>query len=213
MAGTPERTSTTERPERPTAPPVAPLDRNALNLPNAITISRLLLAFVLFALIYIRGFWITSAVLFLLAAATDALDGWVARRYGMITTLGRILDPFVDKMIVGGAFVFLLGKPGSGVDPWMVIIVLGREMFITSLRAFLEQHGRDFSASLSGKLKMATQCAAVTVSLLSLNEWFGAIDGFILFRDVLLWTAVVVTLYSGLVYIYRGAQMLRREPE
>ena len=85
-----------------------PLDVNALNLPNCITVSRLVLAFVLFGMISYGGLWISSAVVFAVAAATDAVDGYLARRYGMVTTLGRILDPFVDKIIVCGAFIFLL---------------------------------------------------------------------------------------------------------
>ena len=73
--------------------PYGPLDANALNLPNCITVSRLVLSFVLFAMISYGGLWISSAVVFAIAAATDAVDGYLARRYGMVTTLGRILDP------------------------------------------------------------------------------------------------------------------------
>ncbi len=207
----------------PSAPellhPVAPLGRNALNIPNLITLSRLALAFVLFVLIDLRGYWMTSAIVFLVAAATDFLDGYIARKYGMVTTLGRILDPFVDKIIICGAFVFLLGKRNqpmadgtvvySGVNAWMVVIVIGREMFITSLRAFLEQHGRDFSAAWSGKIKMVLQCAAVTASLLSLEEAFVAIPWFATLRDVILWAAVISTVLSGVSYVARAAQMLR----
>src|SRR5690606_21826952 len=110
------------------------------------------------------------AALFLLAATTDAVDGYVARRYGQITTLGRVLDPFADKIIVCGTFVFLLERhPLSGVTAWMVVIVIGREMFVTGLRSFLEQQGKDFSATWSGKIKMILQCAALTASLMSLD--------------------------------------------
>src|SRR5688572_3148906 len=93
-----------------TEPPasVELMPRDALNLPNLITISRLFLSFVLFALIYIQDYWFTAAVLFVVAASTDFLDGYIARKYGLITTLGRIMDPFVDKIIICGAFVFLL---------------------------------------------------------------------------------------------------------
>ncbi len=200
---------------------IPPIDSGSLNLPNLITLSRLILAVVLFELIYVEALWITAAVVFVLAVATDALDGYVARRYGMVTTLGRILDPFVDKIIVCGAFVFLLNKRvefdsgvliTSGVNEWMVIIVISREMFVTSLRAFLEQHGKDFSATLSGKIKMATQCLAVTVSLLSLSPDIGTSEfanQFNLVRDVVLWAAVAVTAYSGIVYSYRAYLMLR----
>ena len=184
--------------------------RESRNIPNLVTVSRLALAAVLFVLIDLGNWWITSAFLFVIAASTDALDGWLARRSGQITVLGRILDPFADKIIVGGTFVFLLtpGRGGaSGVTAWMVIIVLGREMFISSLRGFLEQQGKDFSASLSGKTKMVLQCVALTVALLSLEssiQWRWLIPT----RDVLLWVAVVATVWSGLVYVHRAARLL-----
>lgn len=196
----------------------ARLGRESLNLPNLITTSRLALAIILFALIDIGGYWLTAAALFVFAASTDWLDGYLARKYGQVTTLGRILDPFVDKIIVGGAFLFLLAKNGidadgvvseSGVTAWMVITVIGREMFISSLRGFLEQQGKDFSASISGKVKMALQCAAVTASLLSLSpalDWSWLVPT----RDILLWSAVGVTVWSGLVYVVRAVKLLRR---
>jgi CDP-diacylglycerol--glycerol-3-phosphate 3-phosphatidyltransferase len=148
-----------------------------------------------------------------IAASTDALDGYLARRYKQVTVLGRILDPFVDKVIVCGSFVFLLEKQGdsdSGVNAWMVIIIIGREMFVSSLRGILEKEGKDFSASLSGKLKMALQCVAVTFSLLSLSRdlqwpWLPVT------RDILLWLAVAVTIWSGLIYVIRGFSLLRDE--
>lgn len=194
------------------------MGRESLNLPNLITVSRLILAVVLFGLIEHGHWWLTSAFLFLFAASTDWLDGYLARKYGQVTTLGRILDPFVDKIIVGGTFLFLLEKNGvkegsatlnSGVNAWMVIIVIGREMFVSSLRGFLEQQGKDFSASLSGKAKMLLQCVAVTASLLSLCSevhlpWLTPI------RDALLWIAVAVTFWSGVVYIQRGARLLQK---
>jgi CDP-diacylglycerol---glycerol-3-phosphate 3-phosphatidyltransferase len=213
MTITDDKTDRTQG-EPGSVPAVAPIDRRSLNLPNAITLSRLVLALVVFVLIYIEGLWLTAAAVFLVAAATDALDGYLARRYGQITTLGRILDPFVDKIIICGAFIFLLEKKlDSGVNSWMVVIVIGREMFVTGLRSFLEQVGRDFSASFSGKLKMGMQCAALTASLISLRPEVAAITvggiPFNTFRDVLLWATVAVTVYSGFVYIQRAYVMLR----
>ena len=152
---------------------------------------------------------ITAAVLFVVAAATDAIDGYIARKYGQVTTLGRIFDPFVDKIIVCGAFVFLLEKKAdSGVNCWMVMSVIGREMFVTGLRSFLEQSGKDFSAAFIGKAKMALQCVAITMSLLSLSPKVGS-PTFNSYRDIVLWAAVAVTVYSGLTYALRGFQMLR----
>jgi CDP-diacylglycerol--glycerol-3-phosphate 3-phosphatidyltransferase len=197
----PVTTDTTSRPRE-----------RSLNVPNTITISRLFLSFVLFGLIHARAAWVWSAGLFVFAVATDVLDGYIARRYQLITQLGRILDPFVDKFITSGTFLFLLPIPESGVNPWMVVIVLGREMLVTSLRGFLEQQGADFSASASGKLKMFLQCAAITVSLLSLDprlaHWSAAGISFTQFRDVLLWVMVAVTVWSGIDYVRRAIGLL-----
>lgn len=202
-------------PEQPvaTSRPSTIIGRESLNMPNLITASRLMLSIVLFSMIAAGGWWISAAGLFVLAASTDALDGYLARRYKQITVLGRILDPFVDKVIVCGTFVFLLERQGesdSGVNAWMVIIIIGREMFVSSLRGILEKEGKDFSASLAGKLKMSVQCIAITASLLSLSEslpwtWLPGV------RDFLLWAAVGITIWSGLVYLVRGFSLLRRE--
>lgn len=189
----------------------AVLDRDSLNMPNLVTAIRLLLSIVLFTMIAAGKWWITSALLFVVAASTDALDGYLARKYQQITVLGRIMDPFVDKVIVCGTFVFLLEKQGasdSGVSAWMVIIIIGREMFVSSLRGILEKEGKDFSASFSGKLKMSLQCVAVTACLLSLAPelpwtWLPLV------RDILLWIAVLVTIWSGMVYLVRGFALLR----
>jgi CDP-diacylglycerol--glycerol-3-phosphate 3-phosphatidyltransferase len=193
--------------------PPSPPAPSALNAPNIITLSRLLLAVFLFWLIDAGGHWLAACIVFAIAAATDALDGYIARRYGMVTKIGRILDPFVDKVIIGGAFMFLAVQPDSGVNAWMVMIVIGREMFVTSLRSVLEQEGKDFSAIMSGKIKMVVQCAAVAGSLLYLeyaggsavSEQSRAIARNV--RDVLLWSSVAVTLYSGYEYVIRAARM------
>lgn len=185
----------------------------SLNLPNAITISRLLLSFVLFSLIQMGNHWLWATGLFVFAVATDVLDGWIARRYQLITQLGRILDPFVDKFITSGTFLFLLPvSQQSGVIPWMVVIVMGREMLVTSLRGFLEQRGADFSASASGKLKMFLQCAAATAALLSMHPAVATLSlggvSFNALRDALLWGMVAVTVWSGYIYVQRAIVLL-----
>lgn len=188
------------------------VSEKSLNLPNTITLSRLLLSFFLFALIQQGEYWLWAAALFVFAVATDVLDGWIARKYQLITQLGRILDPFVDKFITGGTFLFLLPVQGSGVNPWMVVIVLGREMLVTSLRGFLEQRGADFSASASGKLKMFVQCAAATLALLALHPpWAKVIYmgvSLSVVRDIVLWLMVAVTVWSGYIYVQRAIGIL-----
>jgi CDP-diacylglycerol--glycerol-3-phosphate 3-phosphatidyltransferase len=184
---------------------------SALNLPNVITLSRLVLAVFLFWLIDIGNHWLAATVVFVVAAATDAMDGYIARRYGLVTKIGRILDPFVDKVIIGGAFMFLAVQRNSGVNAWMVIAVIGREMFVTSLRSVLESEGKDFSAATSGKIKMVVQCLAVAGSLLFLEyaRESPAERTWAFTRDALLWSAVAVTIYSGYEYIIRAMRLFR----
>lgn len=208
-----EQRDSTTAPQAATGGATRPLPPAALNLPNLITLSRLVLAVVLFWLIDVGGHWLAAIVLFLIAASTDFLDGFIARRYGLVTKVGRILDPFVDKVIIGGAFMFLAmyRDQGSGVSAWIVFIVIGREMFVTSLRSVLEQEGKDFSAVMSGKIKMVMQCAAVVGSLLFLEYGKGSPSEQALayVRDGLLWGSVVITLYSGYEYVIRAAKMFR----
>ena len=161
-------------------------------------------------------YW-ASLVLFVIAAGTDWLDGYFARRYGQVTTLGRILDPFADKVIICGTFIFLLVAPGMletpyGLRAWMVVVIVGRELLVTALRSFIEDRGGDFSAKMSGKLKMVLQCIAAGVGLFFLHysdsrprrsPWVW--DVFV----VSLWAAVVLTVYSGLIYIHVAVRLLR----
>lgn len=201
----------------PSARPASVIDARSLNWPNAITLSRFVLSLVLFVLIWLDGYWRTAAVVFTVAALTDFLDGYLARKYGQVTVLGRILDPFVDKIIICGSFIFLLAWPQSGVTAWVTFAIVAREMFITQLRAFLEQRGTDFSAKWSGKIKMGVQCVAVPLCLLSLSPEFLATwvryfaeSTLVWMRDVMIWATVVITVYSGLEYSWRAFHILRR---
>jgi CDP-diacylglycerol---glycerol-3-phosphate 3-phosphatidyltransferase len=181
------------------------------NVPNQITGLRLVLSIVLFVLIPLE-YYLSGMVVFIVAAATDWVDGYYARKYGQVTTLGRILDPFVDKIIICGSFIYLAAAgPKSGIAAWMAVIVIGRELLVTALRTFLEGEGADFSATMSGKLKMVCQCTAVGVSLFSLTygdmarpEWLAWL------LPVSVWAAVGLTVYSGAEYVRRAALLMRR---
>lgn len=205
-------------------------------IPNTLTVGRLVLAGVFFALIEIglRGVedpWhepddrrttvlLVALGLFVIAAITDALDGYLARKWNAISKFGRVMDPFADKILVLGAFVMLAGPsfqaPGvhelpdlqvSGVAPWMVVLILARELLVTSVRGFFESQGVDFSADLAGKLKMILQSAVIPLVLLlmaladmapgSTARW--AID-------ISVWLTVLVTLVSCLPYVIKGLQ-------
>lgn len=119
-------------------------------------------------------FYMTAVVLFVIAAGTDWLDGYFARKYDMVTTLGRILDPFADKVIICGGVIFLAAAPGMqavpwGLRAWMAVVIVGRELLVTVLRGFLEQSGKDFSAKWIGKWKMLLQCFLVGAGMLILS--------------------------------------------
>src|SRR5262249_11814179 len=126
---------------RGTMATATPPRRPALfNLPHQVTASRFVLGVVLFVLIHLK-LWVSCIVVFALAATTDWLDGYFARKQGLVSSLGRNLDPLVDKVVVCGAYIFLLPMDGAGIAPWMVTVVVGRELIITSLRSFLENLG------------------------------------------------------------------------
>jgi CDP-diacylglycerol---glycerol-3-phosphate 3-phosphatidyltransferase len=179
------------------------------NVPNQLSALRLLLSVVLFVLIAFE-YYLAATVVFVVAAGTDWLDGYWARRYGQVTNLGRILDPFVDKIIICGTFIFLAATPTSGVRAWMVVIIVGRELLVTALRSYLEGEGADFSASMSGKLKMAAQCLAATISLIALARGADRPEALDWALDVSVWSAVALTVYSGAAYIHRAIALLRR---
>ena len=178
---------------------------SVFNVPNQLTSLRLLLAVVMFCLMPF-GLYAVCLILFVVAAGTDWLDGWYARKYGQVTVLGRILDPFADKVIICGTFIFLIAQPqmaaiSFGLRAWMVVIIVARELLVTVLRGFIEQRGGDFSAKMSGKLKMVFQCIAATAALATLS-FSGDVPAWVLWTFIAsLWTAVFLTVYSGVVYI------------
>ena len=179
------------------------------NIPNGITSARLLVAIVFFVLLS-QQYYLPALVAFLLAAGTDWLDGYWARKYNQITQLGRILDPFANKFIISGAFIFLVAEPTSGIESWMAVVVISREMLVTTIRSMMEQQGIDFSANFAGKIKMVLQCIAISLSLLCLEgtgEWKA--DWMQQSCDVAIWLAIISTIYSGVGYIIRAARMVR----
>jgi CDP-diacylglycerol---glycerol-3-phosphate 3-phosphatidyltransferase len=200
------------------------------NVPNILTIARLVLSVICFVTLSF-DWYLTSLVLFAIAAGTDWVDGFYARRYGQITQLGRILDPFADKIIICGTFTFLAAVPpvfsekgldssSSEIWAWMAVIVVAREILVTALRSFFEEHGSDFSAKWSGKWKMVFQCAAVAMSLWRL--WYYEFDSYSLgwgtmppasvtwTLRLIVWTAVIMTIYSGWVYVRRALDLLKK---
>src|SRR5262249_9701184 len=106
---------------------MTPREPPVMNLPNQLTAARVVLGLILFVLIEFK-LWIACIIVFALAAVTDWLDGYLARKQGLTSTLGRNLDPLVDKVLICGAFTFLITVAGAGIYPWMVTVVVSREL-------------------------------------------------------------------------------------
>jgi CDP-diacylglycerol--glycerol-3-phosphate 3-phosphatidyltransferase len=227
--------------------------------PNALTTLRVGLAIVFFAILT-RWRWEDSAAqalssgaatrldwwlllaagVFILAGLTDILDGHLARTWQVETAFGRIMDPFADKILVVGGFVFLAsadfwwefrdprviklsghGMQISGIYPWMVVVILARELLVTSIRAFLEGQGIKFGADVWGKLKMFTQSVALPTSLIApaitkvvpddpTTSWFTWPWGRQTI-DVVARLMIAVTILSVIPYLIRGARLLRQQ--
>ncbi|MGP0062551.1 MAG: CDP-diacylglycerol--glycerol-3-phosphate 3-phosphatidyltransferase [Isosphaeraceae bacterium] len=187
---------------------VATAPRKFWNVPNSLTISRLVLAIFVFGLITYESYaW--ALAIFVIAAASDALDGYFARLLNQDTPLGRQLDPLIDKVIVAGCYVYLATIPGTGVRAWMVTAIIIRELMIQGLRSHLEGQGQAFGARTAGKLKTLVQCASISAILLVLSLAPSAPPGLVLTRDILTWSAVGLTLYSGLIYVWVAMPRLR----
>lgn len=187
-----------------TAPPPARL----LNIPNGLSLARLVLAIASLALIT-AGYFQTALVVFALAAVSDGLDGYLARRLNQATAIGRQLDPLVDKLMVSSLFIFLLPLPGSGLAPWMVALIVARELIIQWLRSLMEGSGVAFGAQMAGKLKTTLQCLAICAILIGLARP-ELLDGPMRrARDGLIWTALLLTIYSGSAYLLGALPRLR----
>jgi len=195
-------------------------------LPNAITLVRLALAVVFFGLLEAidrsappaeiarLGAW--GMGLFATAALSDILDGYLARRWQVVSTFGRLMDPLVDKVLVLGGFIYLASPKfepipanamiGSGIAAWMVVVLLLRELLVTGLRSYIESRGTPFPADWSGKLKMFIQsfCVGCCVYVATRVEPYG---WQVFLRDASTWATVVLTVLSSITYIRRAMQV------
>jgi CDP-diacylglycerol--glycerol-3-phosphate 3-phosphatidyltransferase len=204
------------------------------HLPNALTGGRLLLAVIFFTLL---GFYqyqgrgdpmllnIAFAI-YVVALFTDFLDGYLARRWKVEGAFGRIVDPFVDKVLVLGSFILFAGKNFiipeqhfvvrtiTGVAPWMVVLILARELLVTSFRGITESSGQQFGAAFSGKVKMVFQSVTILVILVYVNYFAPSrgrsVEAFARhFRDFCIWSTLLVTVFSGLLYVQRAMAVFR----
>jgi CDP-diacylglycerol---glycerol-3-phosphate 3-phosphatidyltransferase len=164
-----------------------------LNVPNALTVVRILLVPVLVAVLLQatpHGSWIAAGV-FALAAVTDTLDGYLARSRRSVTTFGKVMDPIADKLLVAAALISLVSL--NRVEPWVAMLIIGREFAVSGLRVAAGVQGVVIPASWLGKAKTITQVAAILALI-------AAHDAGDLWVQVLLYTAVAMTLASGADY-------------
>ncbi|XHC26804.1 MAG: CDP-diacylglycerol--glycerol-3-phosphate 3-phosphatidyltransferase [Phycisphaerales bacterium] len=200
--------------------------------PNVLTAARLVFATVFFVALTMfeaidtgstRWTLPLAMVLFIVAAITDFFDGYLARKWNAVSVFGRVMDPFADKILVLGAFVMLAGPNFrfdadgtmlSGVAPWMAVVIIARELLITSLRGLCESRGINFSATQAGKLKMIAQ--SVSVPLILMLAWLatgraGEAGSLV---SANFWVALATTLLTALSavpYLTRGFAALRQQ--
>ncbi len=185
------------------APPLAHFvagKSERMNLPNLITLIRIfLIPFFIIAFQDPTDFRsILAAGIFLAASLTDLLDGYLARKWGQITKLGKFLDPVADKFLVLSALILLVDF--QRVDAWIAILIIAREIAVTGLRAVAAASGVVIAAQESGKYKMVAQSIALT--FLIINDKIFPID-FHFWGTVFLWVSLTLTLYSGALYFIR----------
>lgn len=186
-----------------------------MNLPNTITLGRLLLTAACFVLLELVAdvtapsavmvWW--SFAIFVVAAATDFVDGWVARRFGQVTAFGRIADPFVDKILICGVLISLLRFPAATeiLTTWMVVVIVAREFLVTAVRGLAESSGIEFPADRIGKIKMIAQCVTAG-ALLTL------VAGTRIWHPVAaigIWVTLVLTVWSGGHYVWKARALLK----
>jgi CDP-diacylglycerol--glycerol-3-phosphate 3-phosphatidyltransferase len=168
-----------------------------LNLPNGVTIIRIAAIPIILLLLFTSGqtYKIITALLFLFVAGTDTLDGYLARRRGMVTTLGKFLDPLADKLLIVTALIALI--PARGIPFWMVIVIVGREIAVTGLRGIAVSQDIVISASALGKYKTVFEVASISFLIFDGNLF--SID-FHQVGMVLLWVAMGIAVISGINY-------------
>jgi CDP-diacylglycerol--glycerol-3-phosphate 3-phosphatidyltransferase len=187
------------------------------NIPNILTLMRIaaipILAVILLSPSREAGFW--AAAIFALASITDWLDGYLARRMGIVTVFGKFLDPIADKLIVMAALIMIL--PFGRVPAWMVLLILGREIIITGLRGIASSEGIVIAASDLGKFKTIFQLVAIIGLLLHYDyRWFFGIEHQYLVVNMhnvgmfYLWIATVITVWSGVDYLWRFMRVIAR---
>jgi len=206
---------------------------NIMNIPNQLTLARLLLSVVFFVLLALENHGKTfdtyteykinlvlnlSLAVFILAVITDFLDGYLARKWGLVSTFGRIADPFADKIVVCGGFIMLIGVQPRFVEPWFAVVIIFREFLVSGLRSFLESRGVPFAATMSGKLKMIVQSITIPLVIFYEANLASTTEGslkaslagpFRTLTIIFLALTLILTVASSFPYVFRAIRLIR----
>jgi len=185
-----------------------------INLPNMITIFRIVLVPVLFLLLFfspgkLQSFF--AGLVFSVASISDCVDGYLARRMNLVTDFGKFLDPLADKLLVGVALIMMI--PLGRVPLWIVVIILGREVMVTLLRVIsLRKGNKGIEASMTGKYKTGFQIAAIIPLLFHYEynlglEFFDFSVNFHVVGMAFLYAALILTIWTGVDYLYKFFKM------
>ena len=191
-----------------------------MNIANKLTVARILFTFVFMFFLFVRGPWakILSLTIFIFAALSDFFDGMIAQKKNMVTDFGRLMDPIADKILVLAAFAAFVQM--QLVEAWMFVIIIFREILITSLRLFALNKGKVLSAVRVGKHKTLSQMGVILVILgfivlkevrLAYFTWDPSWERF--FRQgiyILMLFTIILTLYSGLAYLWENRKIIAR---
>ena len=189
-----------------------------MNLPNKLTVLRIILTpvFMFLMLASFEWHYFLALVVFAVAAFTDMLDGKIARKYNLVTSFGKFLDPLADKMLTTAAFLGFIAHNIGWQITWVVFIVLFREFLISSLRLIVVSSAGNkvIAANIWGKLKTVTQIAAIVLGIAfeQVKEWFTFAEGAVMALDisfnVVLWASTVLCVISGVIYLWQNKEFV-----
>lgn len=181
-----------------------------MNLPNKLTILRVILVPIFMALLLMSniGAQIAALIVFALASLTDMLDGKIARKYNLITNFGKFMDPLADKMLTTAAFIVFLQK--GIINSWPLMIILTREFMVSGIRLVAASEGNVIAAAFWGKFKTVAQMAAIMATIiLTMDLQFIPMPTGVLIPQILIWISVVFTVFSGIEYLIKNINLLK----
>lgn len=179
-----------------------------MNLPNKLTIIRILLVPIFMALLCTESAALRMAALgvFVIASVTDWADGYIARKYNLISTFGKFMDPLADKILTTAAFLVFVAD--GIISPWAVMLILAREFAVSGVRLCAAAEGDVIAASFWGKLKTVSQMVAIIAAIALMHPIFDSVAADII-TNILVWISVVFTVLSGADYIWKNKKLFK----